>query len=66
MAAKIVKLPTVRVERTAAIEAVTIAVTVLPRTYKRIADRARQWDLEPAEAAAMILSDAVAPKPRRR
>lgn len=64
MSAIVIILPVVRAEHTDA--APSVVVTLKHRDFARLRKRANEWGMPTAEAAAMILAQALEPPKRRR
>ena len=64
MSAIVIILPTVRAEHTDA--APSVVVTLKHRDFARLRKRANEWGVPTAEAAALVIEQAMAPPKRRR
>jgi phage FluMu protein gp41 len=63
MTAHVVILPTARTA--SAVGARTVIVSLSRRDFARLAQRAKEWRVEPEEAAAWVLARALEPRKRR-
>lgn len=65
MSAEIIILPIIRVERPQRSEEFILPLHLHPRTAARLRNRAREWNLSEAEAAEMLLDEALDPRRMR-